>query len=270
MAEIHNSAINGSDLLDSDTLFQLRTLADAHEWGLAYNESDNIRAIAGMQLAGEIVQFLNTTIKNAGKGPKLGIQFGAYASFLSLFGLTNLTAAQPNFYGIPDYASALVFELFTDGNTTNSTGFPAASDLQVRCLFHNGTTNASSTLVTYPLFGGSDYSVSWTDFQTNMNKFAVQTTQDWCTKCGNSTGTCAAYSKSGSSSGSSGSSGSSSSSSPSGGKHMSAAIGGVIGAFVTLAVVLGLEFLAMLCCGFRLVSTGRRASPMTGNTAVKA
>jgi hypothetical protein len=249
VAEIHNATIPSSSLVDNSTLFQLRTLADAHEWGLAFNASDNLRAMPGMQLAGEIVRSLNNTITTKGKNP-LGIQFGAYASFLSFFGLTNLPAANPDFYGIPDYASAMVFELFSNGSAS---GFPSPSDLQVRFLFHNGTTSNISEPVQYPLFGGSDMAVPWITFAEKMNAFAVSSTEDWCKKCGNTTGTCAAYAGNGSSS-------APGSSSEGSGHHMSAAIGGVIGAFVTLAVVLGIEALVLLVGGLRLVKK-RPATP---------
>jgi hypothetical protein len=214
-----------------------------------------MRAMQGMQLAGEILTSLNTTITTNGTVP-LNIQFGAYGTFFSFFGLANLTAASPDFYGIPDYASAMIFELFTNGST--SSGFPSADELQVRFLFHNGTTSNISEPVVYPLFGGSATSMSWNDFANAMNGFAVTTTQQWCTKCGNTTGTCAAYASSPTSSSpsASGSSGS--------GHHMSAAVGGVIGAFVTLAVILGLEALILVLGGLRIVSKNRLATVPNG------
>src|SRR5262249_41716180 len=139
VAEIHNATINDVNLLDNNTLFQLRTLADTHEWGLAYNTSDNLRAMSGMQLAGEILQSLNNTITTHAS-PILTTHFGAYATFLSFFGLPTLPAASPDFYGIPDYASAMIFELFAP-NGSSSSGIPNPDDLQVRFLFHNGTTS---------------------------------------------------------------------------------------------------------------------------------
>jgi len=258
VAEIHNATINDDQLLDDNTLFQLRTLADQHEWGLAYNASDDLRAMQGMQLAGEILSSFNSTINTNGKIP-LNIQFGAYATFFSFFGISNLTAASPDFYGIPDYASVMIFELFTNG--TNSTGFPSTDDLQVRFLFHNGTTSNISDPTVFPLFGGTATSLSWTDFYNAMSNISVTSTQQWCQMCGNTTGTCAAYANNTSSSGSGSAS---STSSPSGHHHMSAAVGGVIGAFVTLAVILGLEALIMLLGGLRLVSKSRLAGASNG------
>jgi hypothetical protein len=241
VAEIHNSSIPNSDTLTNSTLHQLQTLADAHEWGLAYNASDNMRAIAGMQLAGEVISYMNNIISTGGS-KKFGVQFGAYATFMSFFGLVDLQKASTDFTGVVDYASSMVFELFTNADV--SSGFPGADDLQIRFLFHNGTAANTSEPTVYPLFGGNDNAVSWNDFQTNLNKFAVSTTEQWCTKCGNSTGTCAAYAPSGNAA----------SAQSSNDNGISPAIGGVIGAFVTLAVVLGSLAAFMLVGGFRLVS----------------
>ena len=230
-------------------MFQLRTLADAHEWGLAYNASDNMRAVGGMQLAGEVLKYMNETISSKG-AKKFGIQFGAYATFMSFFGLVDLPKANPDFMAVVDYASSMVFELFTNADV--SSGIPASNDLQVRFLFHNGTASNTSEPVVYPMFGGSSNSVSWNDFQSNLNKFAISTTEQWCTKCGNSTGSCAAYASTNSNNGAAAKPQSS-------GGGISPAVGGVIGAFVTLAVVLGALAAFMLLGGFRLVSKKRLA-----------
>jgi hypothetical protein len=259
VAEIHNSSIPSSDVLTNDTLVQIRTLADAHEYGLAYNASDNIRAISGMQFAGEVLKYMNATIKSGQSGSsanKLGVQFGAYATFLSFFGLVDLPHANESFYGVPDYASSMVFELFTTADTSN--GFPATDDLQVRFLFHNGTTSNASEPAAYPLFGGNNEAISWNDFSKNLNKVAVSTTEQWCTKCGNTTGKCAQYSQDGTN-------GSVNANSNGGESHMSATIGGVIGAFVTLAVVLGALAAFMLLGGFMLAKKprGAKASPVS-------
>ena len=190
----------------------------------------------------------------AGKGAKaqLTIQFGAYASFLSFFGLTNLTGAAPGaaFYGVPDYASSMAFELYT---AAVPDPFPAAQDLRVRFLFANGSASDANPLVRFPLFGGSALDLSWDEFRDGMGKFAIRDQADWCKACGNSTGVCAGpYA---------GASGDTSASSPSGGgSGMSLPVAGVIGAMVTLAVILGVEALAMLLFGLRLVSKRRTAA----------
>jgi len=252
VASIHNSSIPNNP--SNATISQLRTLADAHEWGLAYNASDNVRAVAGMQLAGEVLKYMNTIISSKGAN-KFGVQFGAYATFMSFFGLVDLPKANSDFMGVVDYASSMTFELFTNADV--SAGFPGNDDLQVRFLFHNGTASNNSEPSVYPLFGGSNNAVSWNEFQSNLDKFAIKTTEQWCNKCGNSTGTCAAYA-------STANNGASAKAQSSGG--MSPAVGGVIGAFVTLAVVLGCLALFMLVGGFTLVSKKRMAKGVQGSS----
>ena len=66
VAEIHNASIPSSNVLTNSTLHQLLTLANEHEYGLAYNASDDTRAIAGMQLAGEILSYMNSTVASGG------------------------------------------------------------------------------------------------------------------------------------------------------------------------------------------------------------
>ena len=177
------------------------------------------------------------------------LQFGAYGTFQSLFGLANLTTADANFFGVPDYASTMTFELFT---TVAPTPFPKPQDLQVRFLFHNGTTPSIPAPTAYPLFGSGKTEMSWTDFTNGMNKFAIGSQSQWCDACGNSTGVCAP------SNSATGPTSSSTTGSDTGsGSGISRAVAGVIGAMVTLAVILGIEALVMLLAGLRLVSKKR-------------
>jgi uncharacterized membrane protein YgcG len=265
VASIHNASVA---LPDNADMFQLRTLADQHEFGLAYNESEPIRAVTGSIIAAQVAQALNGTITGKGKNV-LNIQFGAYAGMLSYFGLTNLTTVSPNFMGVPDYASSLVWELVTNATVSN-TSYPTASDIGVRFYFHNGTTSDISEPTEFPLFGSGRSPLPWNEFVSSNAKFSIGSQAQWCSACGNSTGVCspAALSDSGSGSlsGSSGASPSSSSSSGGGG-GISKAVAGVIGAMVTLGVILGLELLFVLVGGFRLVSKKRLARTASGSSA---
>lgn len=102
-----------------------------------------------------------------------------------------------------------------------------------------------------------------------MNKFAIGDQATWCSQCGNTTGVCAATSTS-TSTGSSASATASGSSSSGG---ISKAVAGVIGAMVTLAVILGLEALIMVLGGLRLVNKkrlGGAATPESVPGAAKA
>jgi hypothetical protein len=194
-----------------------------------------------MQLAGEILSHMNMLISSGG-ARKLGVQFGAYATFMSFFGLADLPSANEDFKGIVDYASSLVLEMFTTKDVGDA--FPSEQDLQIRFLFHNGSASNASQPTVYPLFGAGKDALMWTDFQTKMQDFAIGSTQQWCEKCGNETGSCAAFAAK-------------TEAVTQGSKGMSPAIGGVIGAFVTLAVVLGTLAGVMLVGGFTLVSKKR-------------
>ena len=192
---------------------------------------------------------MNTTVTGNGKTP-LNIQFGAYGGFQSFFGLANLTQVNSDFFGVPDYASIMTFELFTNAAPSP---FPAAEDLGVRFSFHNGTTGNNSQPVAYPLFGQQNTTLSWNDFMAGINKFAITGQQAWCNACGNSTGVCAASNASPSPTGTA-------TKKSSGGGGVSKAVAGVIGAMVTLAVILGVEALIMLIAGLRLVSKKRMSA----------
>lgn len=259
VSQIHNQTIPSDSLLTNDTTHQLQTLADAHEWGLAYNSSDPVRAIAGAVLAGQILQALNTTL-SAPLSPtstqRLTIQFGAYGAFMSFFGLANLTAASENFRGIVDYASSIAFELVTNA-TVNGTGAPATidpDDVSVRFLFSNGTASDTNVPQVYPLFGQSETTISWNDFAAGMSNFSIDDTASWCQACGNTTGVCA--SDSSSSSGSGSGSGSTSSKSTS---KISPGVAAGIGILSLFGLILLIGIVAALA-GFRVVRKGAKGA----------
>jgi len=207
------------------------------------------------------VQQLNATIVGKSK-QQVGIQFGAYASFLSFFGLAQLPAASENFTGIVDYASSMAFELITNATVSN-TSYPSTSDISVRFLFSNGSA-AANPLTAYPLFNQSSTVLTWTAFVDSMNKIAIGDQASWCSACGNTTGVCASTTTTSSSSNPS----STASVTGSNGSGMSLAVAGVIGAMVTLAVILGVEALIMLLGGFRLAKKASGAAKT--ETAVPA
>ncbi|KAI3331852.1 phosphoglycerate mutase-like protein [Xylariaceae sp. AK1471] len=260
VATIHNQTIPAENLLTNETLHELQLLANVHEWNLAYNSSDTIRAIAGATLGGQIIDALNATITGRGKVP-LNIQFGAYGSFSSFFGLAQLPAASADFTGVVDYASSMAFELVT--NATVSGSYPSPDDISVRFLFANGSA-AVVTLAAYPLFGQTKTLLPWSQFVSEMSKFIIRDTADWCRACGNTMGTCASASN-----GTSGGDGVVPTSSKSG-NGISLPVAGVIGALVTLAVVLGAEALIYVVSGLRLVKKSTLAAQGGGGGGVKA
>ncbi|KAJ5547461.1 hypothetical protein N7494_005046 [Penicillium frequentans] len=169
-----------------------------------------------------------------------------------------MPAASPEFYGISDYASFIVFELVTNATGTD---FPSSDEISVRFAFHNGTISGSEKPTIYPMFDQSSDLLSYSDFSTQMDKVAVTSTSQWCDMCGNSDGKC-------SSSSAPSSTPSSSNTESSGG--ISRAVAGMIGTLVTLAVILGLQALFLLVGGFRIAKRNKGGPEMATASSVKA
>jgi hypothetical protein len=243
---IHNSTIQSSSLLTPSNILQLQTLSDHHEFNLAYNASDTIRAIDGSVLAAQVVQQLNATITGQSSNP-IGVQFGEYANFLSFFGLAQLPAVSVNFTGINNFGSSMVFELVTN-STVSATSYPTTDEISVRFLFRNGS-DLSFPLEPYPLFGQSQIELPWSTFVSEMDQFAIGNQTAWCDACGSTSTACS----SSTTSPSSGPASTVSSTPGSGSGGVSRTVAGVIGAMVTLAVILAIIALLTLAGGFRLV-----------------
>jgi hypothetical protein len=210
----------------------LKFLANTHEWNLAYNASDPIRAIAGSLLAGHILDAFEPIVQGNPSAPKVNIQFGAYATFLAFFGLADLPAYDSiRLKAIVDYASSMVFELYR-----NNLG-----DMRVRFFFANGEASRVG-LRQVPLFGQEVMNLAWPDFEAGMEKFAVRDRKTWCDVCGETTGVCASDDAS-----------AKSSSSGKDSNGISTVVAGVIGAIVTLAVILCIQTLFMHFSGLKVV-----------------
>lgn len=239
---------------------RLLNLASIHEWNLAYNSSEPVRAIAGSVLAGQILGSLDALAQGTKGAATFNAQFGAYGTFMAFFGLAQMPAANPDFYGICDYASSMAFELVTNA-TAGSDGKYKPEDLSVRFFFANGTASADS-FKQYPLFAQKETTLSWPAFKDGMNKFAIQDNNHWCNTCGSTSGKCASNSTS--------SDGGKASTNSSGSGGVSRPVAGVIGALVTLAVILGVQAAIMLFGGFRLMKKSSLRAQANAEAGMKA
>ena len=246
---IHNTTIQSSSILTPSNVLQLQTLSDHHEFNLAYNASDPVRAIDGAVLGAQVVQALNATITGKSAVP-FNIQFGEYANFLSFFGLAQLPAVSVNFTGINNFASSMVFELVTN-STVSNTSYPSLEDISVRFLFANGTAGLAP-LNEYPLFGQTQMELPWSTFVSEIDKFAIGSQSAWCSACGAGSTACNTTTNA-----SVGNSSASATASSKSGDGISRAVAGVIGAMVTLAVILALAALLIFVGGFKLVKRGK-------------
>ncbi|KAJ0421466.1 histidine phosphatase superfamily [Aspergillus carlsbadensis] len=217
---IHNASMEGA--VTDDELFQLRTLADSHEFGMNFDASQPEMAIGARAILRAILSHLNETVASQGK-TKFSLLAGSYDTMMAFAGLLNLTAASTDFFGLPEYASTMAFELLTEDDTTE---FPnSIDDLQVRFLFRNGS-DGGAPLTAFPLFGEQE-TLSWSEFVEHMQERAIATVAEWCGICGSEQEFCVAEMAS-----DAGAAGEVKS-----GGSMSNAVAGVIGAIVTLGVV---------------------------------
>lgn len=227
VARIHNAST--TPISDAD-LFQLRTLADAAEFAASYSAADAARSTGARTFAGAVLAQLTKTVASAG-ALKFSLLAGSYDTFLGFAGLADLTAASADFFGLPEYASTMSFELVSASSSL------ATEDLRVRFLFRNGTEGA---LTAFPLFGGKEETLSWAQFVQEMQARAITTVEGWCGACQSEVDFCKVYQVNGEVA-----------AKKEGG--MSTAVAGVVGAMVTLGVV-------ALVGGFVFLIVRRRGS----------
>ncbi|KAK8087480.1 hypothetical protein PG994_002454 [Apiospora phragmitis] len=260
----HNATVRAA--LGADVLDRLGRLASDQQFDYNGNLSasglrpgDMVRAVAGRTLAGRVSAQLRAQIAG-GYLRKLSLTVGPFEPMLAFFALAQLSEgpSQLRFQTIPEPGSAMVFELFSvsnddDDDSGGSTRqYPDEDDLWVRFLYRYGT-NESASLIEYPIFGrgNSQSSMKWPDFRTAMAEVAVTDLYDWCQLCSAATPYCMAVEAKMGGDGSSsfpwpGDAGGSSR------NGLSPAVGGVIGALVTLAVVALAGLAAFFLGGLRV------------------
>ena len=262
---IHDAA---SDIT-ADTVAQARALADESAWSI-YGNSTGIQSMGGRTLIGFVFYTFLQNMYTLGEEYKITNLFTSYEPMVSLFSLLGLNAFHSNFRGMPNVASSMSFELFTNSTVQvpsplPSGWYPHESDLFIRFLFRNGTTDVTNppapSLNVYSLFGNNESQdeMPFTQWGTIVESIMMLNVGNWCTTCQSTSIFCAAATN--------GSIGLPPNASPSSSSHqVSPVIGGVIGALVAL-VVAGILFLvAMLVFGirFRRITPKKRRSELGG------
>lgn len=144
----------------------------------------SISTIAGNTMAAKMLGQLQTAIAYEGEYYQLSLLFGDYEPLLSFFSLADLPPLDSAFYGMPNFGSVGVFELFSYAETSDVT-WPSEDDLWVRFYFRNGT-DTSEPFQSYPLFnnGPDSTDMRWSDFQASMMGIIVGDIGEWCQQCG--------------------------------------------------------------------------------------
>jgi prostatic aicd phosphatase len=254
---IHNTTIY--DNLSPDDLFQLRTLADSQSFDLNYNASSPNASIGGKALAGMILTHLNQTVSQSSPSLKLTYFAGAYGVMLAFWGLTSLPAASPDFMGLPDYASAMAFEL---RRPVGNTGF---NNISVRFGFRNGS-NPSMDLTYFPMFGQNQIDMPWSDWSQQIFNISILSDAAWCNICKSNLTFCTGSGSTATNPPAQSASSQATATSQSSSGLSNAAAGG-IGAGVTIGVIAIVEGLLALCYfGSRKKRNAGKVGSETGST----
>lgn len=223
----------------------------------------SISTIAGNTLAAKMLGQLQTAIAYQGEYYQLSLLFGDYEPLLSLFSLADLPSLDSAFYGMPEFGSVGVFELFSYAKPSD-VSWPSEDELWVRFYFRNGT-DSDEPYQAYSLFnnGPDTPDLRWSDFQAAMLRIIVGDIGEWCQQCGASySGSdrifCSYWNASDSIEGAL--------DAWSSGHHrgVSPAVGGVIGAIVALVTAALLFAVLMLFGGLRFHRVQSRKSEMGG------
>jgi hypothetical protein len=252
---VHNSTFM-STVRDGD-LSRARWLADQYTYAtngqdfLASSSLSTIGAvnpIAGQTLASSLLNAFNMNIEHFGTHQQMTLLFGSEAPAVALASLMGLASEQQsNFYSRPAQGASLVFELYSYETDEVYPSFPGKDNLFVRFYLHNGT-DFSTEFESFSLFGyGPSHNyVPYTEFQSELETFAVSSTQEWCILCNSQSVFCNGAVNDGKSA--------------PGKKQMKPAVAGVIGAVVTLVVIGLLAVLGFLICGCRKRRTTHKPS----------
>ncbi|KAI7331390.1 hypothetical protein KC315_g5152 [Hortaea werneckii] len=224
--------------------------ADTPSW--PGDVSGSISTIAGNMLAAKLLGQLQLAIQFRAQMYKLSVLFGDFEPLLSFFALNKLPERNVNFYGLPDFGSTAILELFSWTNGSTGVSFPTSTDdLYVRFWFRNGTQDSNEydnrVFRQYGLFnrGPSQMDMSWAEFERGMYRILLPSVSDWCLQCGAANVFCSAWNSSLSVASTATMTTTSSSGSSS---RLAPAVAGVIGAVVAL-VVAGLIFTAVMLLG---------------------
>ncbi|KLO05435.1 phosphoglycerate mutase-like protein [Schizopora paradoxa] len=154
-------------------LAQAQALVDFHEHGVFTDvSSEGIGNVAGRAALPSIIKSLERL--SVPTDPlALVVQEISYKPYISLFNITGLDATYPELHGLPNYGSALAFEL-----RNNDEG-----ETFLRTKFKNGTNEQFRTLHLY----GHKEDIALNEFLYRLDLAAIRDLSQWCNECGQRT-----------------------------------------------------------------------------------
>lgn len=168
--DIHNATF--AKALPATYLAQVQTLANWHEYNVFSDQSiGGIGNIAGLAILPSILNGF-ADIMNSTNPVQLSITAISYKPFLSLFNMTGVASANPSLAGIVNYAAAVALELRQP---------PESSEPVIRFNFKNGS---DADFVTYNFLNRTG-DVPLSAFIDAMAPVAINTTATWCSVCDN-------------------------------------------------------------------------------------
>ena len=233
---IHNSTLAPN--ISAEQLATARGWADYHE-SISFSDPDrsSVGNIAGTAMLPPLLGYLNS-IANASDPTKWALIAGAYKPFLALGSLLDVPQLNSS---IVNYASTLLFEVYTNNS--------------VQALFRNGTFESGSWQP-IPLLGSSMIPLS--TLTDSLSRVSIPDRAAWCDICQTTDArgcdVLAAYNGTG------GGASYASDTSTFGRHRVSPVTAGLIGAFVTLAVVALLSALAFVASKTRRRQQSRAAA----------
>ncbi|KAK6350552.1 hypothetical protein TWF718_003742 [Orbilia javanica] len=240
------------------------TTSVATNWANA-DLTENLRDVGGRLMAGKIARTFRDQLSSPGGWwNKVNFVLGGYDIMLSFFAIANLPSRSPDFFGLPDLGSSMVFELYTDDQTINIDNKIDTDSIRVAFGFRNGTT-VDDTLTYWPLFDedGDVVSMSYSKFLEKMDQVSVKSVGQWCSVCSAKLDFCQESGSTNTPSGSNGN-GENNEQSPSQSHGMAPAVAGVIGAVIMLAIVGIVAALAFFVFGVGVRRDRRRSSVLSG------
>lgn len=225
--------------------------------------TEDLRDVGGRLIAGKVARMFRNTLSSGGWQNKVNFVLGNYDIMLSFFAIANLTSRSPDFFGLPDLGSSMVFELYTDDQTLDIDGKIDPGSIKVAFGFRNGTT-VDDTLTYFPLFDDDPQtdpvSMVYDRFLAKMDQVSIKSVGQWCSVCAAELDFCQDPGPVNSPSGSSDQEGQNNQQSGSQSHGMAPAVAGVIGAIIMLALVGIAAALAFFVFGVGIKRDRRRSS----------